>query len=239
MGKQKAAKVLCPECNKPFSGTGLRWHRILIHGINDKAQLAQPVKRTETGGADEQNKQPPEQGEPKPEVTILQPEQVAELAEQKETISRLQMIVDGHDTEAFSVLATQWGFDDMLKPVEVQLAEVATEENPAEGKPEGETTEQPASGAFLTASGVWSDSKPAVAQVLEKEGLLDRVAELGQKAELSPENKRNRDEAIRKTLSKTFESLLQQAGDTEDVRLLICNYTLGYMGASYGLHVGK
>ena len=48
---------------------------------------------------------------------------------------------------------------------------------------------------------------------------------------------RNRDNAIFESLSETFESLLQQAGNTPEVRLKIANYTLGYMGASYGLHV--
>ena len=54
-----------------------------------------------------------------------------------------------------------------------------------------------------------------------------------------PDNEDNtaRDKGIREALSKTFERLLQDAGDTPEVRLLIANYTLGYMGASYGLHV--
>jgi len=47
----------------------------------------------------------------------------------------------------------------------------------------------------------------------------------------------NRDRAIGEVLSKTFEGLLKQAGDNPEVRLLIANYTLGYMGVSYGLHV--
>ena len=54
-----------------------------------------------------------------------------------------------------------------------------------------------------------------------------------------PSNEDNtaRDKAIREVLSKTFERLLQGTGDTPEIRLLIANFTLGYMGASYGLHV--
>lgn len=42
---------------------------------------------------------------------------------------------------------------------------------------------------------------------------------------------------IEETLSKTFEKLLKQVGDTPTNRLKIAEYTLGYMGATYGLHI--
>jgi len=42
---------------------------------------------------------------------------------------------------------------------------------------------------------------------------------------------------IEETLAKTFEKLLGQVGDTPTNRLKIAEYTLGYMGATYGLHV--
>lgn len=48
--------------------------------------------------------------------------------------------------------------------------------------------------------------------------------------------RRTRDKAIQQVLSKTFERIYKQAGHTPEVRLAIANYTLGYTGASYGLH---
>lgn len=48
---------------------------------------------------------------------------------------------------------------------------------------------------------------------------------------------RNRNEAIQKELSEIFEKLLKEWGDTPEIRLLIVNYTFGYMGASFGLHI--
>ena len=47
--------------------------------------------------------------------------------------------------------------------------------------------------------------------------------------------RKNRDKAIQEALAKTFEALLQQ-WDSPEVRLKIANFTLGYMGVSYGLH---
>jgi hypothetical protein len=42
---------------------------------------------------------------------------------------------------------------------------------------------------------------------------------------------------IQKELSDTFDRLLKEHGDNHKNRLLVANYTLGYMGASFGLHV--
>jgi len=42
---------------------------------------------------------------------------------------------------------------------------------------------------------------------------------------------------IEETLAKTFEKLLKQVGDNPTNRLKIAEYTMGYMGASYGLHI--
>lgn len=42
---------------------------------------------------------------------------------------------------------------------------------------------------------------------------------------------------IIKELASLYEKLLKQHGDTPEVRLLIAEYTMGYMGASYGLHI--
>jgi len=42
---------------------------------------------------------------------------------------------------------------------------------------------------------------------------------------------------IEETLAKTFLKLLKQVGDTPSNRLKIAEYTMGYMGASYGLRV--
>jgi hypothetical protein len=42
---------------------------------------------------------------------------------------------------------------------------------------------------------------------------------------------------IRETLSKVFEELLATYKDTPETRLIIAQYTMGYMGASYGLKV--
>lgn len=42
---------------------------------------------------------------------------------------------------------------------------------------------------------------------------------------------------IKKELSETFERILQKYGDTRKTRLLVTNYTLGYLGASFGLQV--
>jgi hypothetical protein len=54
----------------------------------------------------------------------------------------------------------------------------------------------------------------------------------------NPEVCKNRVEAkIRGVLSTTFEQLLQEIGDTPTIRLMIANYTVGYMGASFGLHI--
>jgi hypothetical protein len=43
--------------------------------------------------------------------------------------------------------------------------------------------------------------------------------------------------AIQSVLSSCFEGLLTKYGDTKYLRLKICEYTFGYMGAQYGLHV--
>ena len=51
------------------------------------------------------------------------------------------------------------------------------------------------------------------------------------------EQEREQRIAIQKKLATLFQRLLEQYGDTPVVRLQIVNYTMGYMGASYGLHV--
>lgn len=43
---------------------------------------------------------------------------------------------------------------------------------------------------------------------------------------------------IVKQLSEIFEKILADC-DTPELRLTICNYTLGYMGAQYGLHIRR
>jgi hypothetical protein len=43
-------------------------------------------------------------------------------------------------------------------------------------------------------------------------------------------------QGIRQTLTNTFELILGEQ-DTVAVREMICNYAIGYMGASFGLHV--
>jgi hypothetical protein len=45
--------------------------------------------------------------------------------------------------------------------------------------------------------------------------------------------------AIGKELSETFERLFKQYGDTGVVRIMIANYTVGYVGAAYGLHIPR
>ena len=42
---------------------------------------------------------------------------------------------------------------------------------------------------------------------------------------------------VAKTLSEMFEKLLDEHGDTPETRLAIVNYTFGYMGAAYGVHI--
>lgn len=42
---------------------------------------------------------------------------------------------------------------------------------------------------------------------------------------------------ILKELSETFEHILKEYGDTRKIRLLMANYTLGYLGASFSLNV--
>ncbi len=42
---------------------------------------------------------------------------------------------------------------------------------------------------------------------------------------------------IQEALSALFENLLSKYGDTPETRLMIVHYTMGYMGASYGLHI--
>ena len=39
------------------------------------------------------------------------------------------------------------------------------------------------------------------------------------------------------TLANVFDKLLTQLGQRREVRLFIANYTVGYMGASFGLHI--
>jgi len=43
--------------------------------------------------------------------------------------------------------------------------------------------------------------------------------------------------ALRIDLSLLLEKLLKKYGDTHEVRLQIVSYTMGYMGASYGLKI--
>jgi len=42
---------------------------------------------------------------------------------------------------------------------------------------------------------------------------------------------------IQDQLAMTFATLLESTGDTRHTKFMICNYTLGYMGAQYGLHI--
>ena len=44
---------------------------------------------------------------------------------------------------------------------------------------------------------------------------------------------------IQDYLSNVFENILNELGDTPETRLMIVQYTFGYMGASFGLHVAK
>ena len=46
----------------------------------------------------------------------------------------------------------------------------------------------------------------------------------------------NRRVDIQRRLAKTFERLDKEWGNESDVRLMIANYTFGYMGVSFGLH---
>ena len=43
--------------------------------------------------------------------------------------------------------------------------------------------------------------------------------------------------ALRKRLAEVFEEILNRFGDSPQVRLAVANFTLGYMGTSYGLHI--
>lgn len=44
---------------------------------------------------------------------------------------------------------------------------------------------------------------------------------------------------IQKQLSVVFEKILKQHGNTPETRLKIADFTFGYMGVSYGLHVNQ
>lgn len=44
---------------------------------------------------------------------------------------------------------------------------------------------------------------------------------------------------IHEALFEMFTRLLGEFGDCPDTRLLIAEYTIGYMGVSYGLRIGK
>jgi hypothetical protein len=45
--------------------------------------------------------------------------------------------------------------------------------------------------------------------------------------------------AIHTELSKTFERLLETCGDTDTVRLMIAQFSVGYTGAAFGLHIPR
>jgi hypothetical protein len=45
--------------------------------------------------------------------------------------------------------------------------------------------------------------------------------------------------AIQCKLAETFEAILKAHGDTPQTRLFIAEYTMGYTGASYGLHIAE
>ena len=47
----------------------------------------------------------------------------------------------------------------------------------------------------------------------------------------------NEQKEIQKELSRLFEKLLEEHKDTPETRLFIAQFTMGYMGASYGLKV--
>jgi hypothetical protein len=54
----------------------------------------------------------------------------------------------------------------------------------------------------------------------------------------SPEICRARvEKAIQGRLSEAFETIFESVGDTPAIRLIIANYTIGYVGAAYGLHI--
>lgn len=42
---------------------------------------------------------------------------------------------------------------------------------------------------------------------------------------------------IQNSLSRTFKHIIKKYGYTADVRLMIVQYTVGYMGATYELHI--
>jgi hypothetical protein len=42
---------------------------------------------------------------------------------------------------------------------------------------------------------------------------------------------------VRNKLTKVFEEIFHEYWDTGKMRLFIVNYTMGYMGAVYGLHI--
>ena len=42
---------------------------------------------------------------------------------------------------------------------------------------------------------------------------------------------------IQKVLSDTFAKLLKQHGSTPATRMIIAEYTIGYMGVTYGMHI--
>jgi hypothetical protein len=52
------------------------------------------------------------------------------------------------------------------------------------------------------------------------------------------ELKEQKEIQIQKYLSQLFDKLLAEYKDTPETRLLIVQYTMGYMGASFGLKVG-
>lgn len=45
--------------------------------------------------------------------------------------------------------------------------------------------------------------------------------------------------ALEKVLSEAFEGILKEVGDTTRVRMMVVDYTVSYMGATYGLHIAE
>ena len=45
-------------------------------------------------------------------------------------------------------------------------------------------------------------------------------------------------QVVRQHLSATFDALLREY-DTPRVRMMVVNYTVSYMGATYGLHIAE
>lgn len=192
MTKKTKNKVMvsCPECNKPLTKTGFLGHLRLKHGIADQAELAdakikafikvqeaptkdgETMEKVETTATEHISEAVLAEVKAEPEAGVIVDSGIAELAEKETFIARLNDMVNSHDTEAFAIAAAEWGFSDMLKPAEVELAEV-TELNTEAKQPEKPTV---------------SSESPDV-KIDETPNLLERIANLGKADKPEPENK--------------------------------------------------